>query len=196
MPRGRPDPFSQVADGGRFHLVPGLQILEQDRAQLDEPQCRLASGDDGVYARAIPVVWADATVAVAVQRRGITARTAVTLAGDEIDERCFISLLHGLPLFVTGQEPNGTLGAVSFWLEAQERGFWHSIRGQTPLAKRGDRPVGSGVVRSARERPGGSLRGALGDPSDQEVLGQCGQLVERGIKATDEIRFDRTGPGR
>ena len=27
MPRGRPDPFGQVADGGRVHLVPGLQIL-------------------------------------------------------------------------------------------------------------------------------------------------------------------------
>ena len=138
MPRGRPDPFSQVADGGCFHLVPGLQILEQDRAQLDEPQCRLASGDYGVHARAIPVVWADTTVAVAVQRRGVAARTAVTLAGDEIDERCFISLLHGLPLSVTGQGPNGTLGAVSFRPKAQERGFWHSIRGQTSPAKRGD----------------------------------------------------------
>ena len=152
MPRGRPDPFSQVADGGCFHLVPGLQILEQDRAQLDEPQCRLASGDYGVHARAIPVVWADTTVAVAVQRRGVAARPAVTLAGDEIDERCFISLLHGLPLSVTGQGPNGTLGAVSFWPEAQERGFWHSIRGQTPPAKRGDHRQGHRAFWPAPER--------------------------------------------
>ena len=98
MPRGRPDPFSQVADGGRFHLVPGLQILEQDRAQLDEAQRSLASGDDGVHAGTISVVGADAAVAVTVECRGVTARPAVSLAGDEIDERCFLSLLHRLPL--------------------------------------------------------------------------------------------------
>jgi len=87
MPRGRPDPFSQVADGGRFHLVPGLQILEQDRAQFDEAQRGLASGDDGVHAWAIRVVGADTTVAVAVEGRGVTARSAVALTGDQIDER-------------------------------------------------------------------------------------------------------------
>ena len=137
MPRGRPDPFSQVADGRCFHLVPGLQILEQDRAQLNEPQCRLASGDYGVHARAIPVVWADATVAVAVQCRGIAARPAVTLAGDEVDERCFISLLHGLPLSVTGQGPNGTLGAMSFWLEAQEWGVLAQYTRPNPSRQEG-----------------------------------------------------------
>jgi hypothetical protein len=103
MPRGRPDPFGQVPDRGGFHLVPGLQILEQDGAQLDQPQRRLASGDDGVHTGAIGVVRADATVAVAVESRGIAARSAVTLAGDEIDERCFLGLLHGLPLSVLGQ---------------------------------------------------------------------------------------------
>ena len=162
MPRRRPDPFSQVADGGRFHLVPGLQILEQDRAQLDEPQCRLASGDYGVHARAIAVVWADATVAVAVQRRGVAARTAVTLTGDEIDDRCFISLLHGLPLSVAGQGPNGALSAVSFWPKAQERGFWHSIRGQTPPAKRGDQLRGPGDSRDLRTPCVGAARGPAG----------------------------------
>ena len=30
MPRGRPDPLGQVADGGRVHLVPDLEILEQE----------------------------------------------------------------------------------------------------------------------------------------------------------------------
>ena len=98
MPRGRPDPFSQVADGGGFHLVPSLEILEQDRAQLDESQRSLASGDDGVHAGTISVVGADAAVAVTVECRGVTARPAVSLAGDEIDERCFLSLLHRLPL--------------------------------------------------------------------------------------------------
>jgi len=87
MPRGRPDPFSQVADGGRFHLVPGLQILEQDRAQFDEAQRGLASGDDGVHTGAIGIVRADAAVAVAVKRRGITAVSTIALAGDQIDER-------------------------------------------------------------------------------------------------------------
>jgi hypothetical protein len=108
MPRGRPDPFSQVADGGRFHLVPGLQILEQDRAQLDEAQRGLASGDDGVHARAVTVVRADAAIAVAVECCRVTARPAITLAGDQIDERCFLSLLHGLPLSVAGQGADGT----------------------------------------------------------------------------------------
>jgi hypothetical protein len=98
MPRGRPDPFSQVADGGRVHLVPALEILQQDRAQLDESQRSLASGDDGVHAGTISVVRADAAIAVTVQGRGVTARPAVSLASDEIDERCFLGLLHGLPL--------------------------------------------------------------------------------------------------
>jgi hypothetical protein len=100
MPRGRPDPFGQVADGGCVHLVPDPQILEQDWPQLDESQGRLASGDDGVYAGAVAVVGTDTTVAVAVQRRGIAATPTVTLTGDEIDERCFLGLLHGLPLSV------------------------------------------------------------------------------------------------
>ena len=86
MPRGRPDPFGQVADGGGFHLVPGLQILEQDRAQLDEAQRGLASGDDGVHAGAVTIVRADPAVAVAIEGCRVTARSAVTLTGDEIDE--------------------------------------------------------------------------------------------------------------
>jgi len=112
MPRGRPDPFSQVADGGGLHLVPGLQILEQDRAQLYEAQRGLAPGDDGVDARTVGVVRADAAVAIAVESCGVTAGAAVTLAGDQIDERCFLSLLHGLP-FCAGQ---GEWGPVRVWL--------------------------------------------------------------------------------
>ena len=103
MPRGRPDPLGEVPDGGGFHLVPGLQILEQDRAQLDEPQRRLASGDDGVHTGAVGVVRADATVAVAVEGRRVAARSAVTLTGDQIDEGRFLGLLHELPLSGTGQ---------------------------------------------------------------------------------------------
>ena len=104
MPRGRPDPFGQIPDGGGFHLVPGLQILEQDGAQLDEPERRLATGDDGVDAGAIAVVGTDTTVAVTVESGRIAAGSAITLAGDEIDEGCFLSLLHGLPLSARAPE--------------------------------------------------------------------------------------------
>ena len=103
MPRGRPDPLGQVADGGRVHLVAALEILEQERPQLDEPERRLATGDDGVDARAISVVGADAAVAIAIERRGVTARTTVALAGDEIDERRFLGLLQLDPLSELGQ---------------------------------------------------------------------------------------------
>ncbi len=103
VPRGRLDPLGQVSDGGCFHLVPGLQILEQDRAQLDETQRGLAPGDYGVHAGTIAVVRADPAVAVTVKCRCITARPAVTLTGDQIDERCFLGLLHGLPLYVLGK---------------------------------------------------------------------------------------------
>jgi hypothetical protein len=86
MPRGRPDPLSQIANGGRVHSVPGLEVLKQDRAELDEAQGRLAPGDDGVHAGTVAVVRADATVAVTVEGCGVAARPAVTLTGDEIDE--------------------------------------------------------------------------------------------------------------
>jgi hypothetical protein len=138
MPRRRPDPFSQVADGGCFHLVPGLEILEQDRAQLDEAQRGLASGDYGVHARAVRVVGADAAIAVAVQGRRVTARSAVPLTGDEIDERFFLGLLHGLPLcgLGKGRWGRGVGSCLESWGDPMCGGFWHSIRGQWHLAKR------------------------------------------------------------
>ena len=120
MPRRRPDPFGQVADGGRVHLVPGLKILEQDRAQLDESQRSLASGDDGVHAGTVAVMGADTTVAVTVEGGGIAASPAVALTGDEIDERRFLGLLHVLPLDTAGVSmvfswaggwPEGMLGS-------------------------------------------------------------------------------------
>ena len=95
MPRGRPDPFSQVADGGRVHLVAALEILEQERPQLDEPKGRLAPRDDGVHARAVAVVGTHTTVAVTVKRRCIAAVPAVPLTGDQIDEGGIFGLLHG-----------------------------------------------------------------------------------------------------
>jgi hypothetical protein len=75
-------------------LVLDLEVLEQDRAKLDQPEGGLASGDDGVHAGTVSVMWADSAVAVTVEGRRIAARSAVPLAGDEIDERCFLGLLH------------------------------------------------------------------------------------------------------
>jgi hypothetical protein len=86
MPRGRPNPLGQVANRGGVHSVAGLEVLEQDRAELDEAQGRLAPSDDGVHAGTIAVVGADAAVAVTVEGGPVTARPAVTLTGDEIDE--------------------------------------------------------------------------------------------------------------
>jgi len=42
-------------------------------------------------------VRADAAIAVAIESGRITARSAVALTGDEIDERCFLDLLHRGP---------------------------------------------------------------------------------------------------
>jgi hypothetical protein len=75
-------------------LIPDLEILEQDRAELDQAQGRLAPGDDGVDARTVAVVGADSAVAVTIERCRVAARAAIALAGDEIDERCFLGLLH------------------------------------------------------------------------------------------------------
>ena len=103
MPRGRPDPLRQVANSGGVHLVPDLEILEQDRPEFDQAQGRLAPGDDGVHAGTVAVVGAHAAVAVTVEGCRVAARSAVTLTGDEIDERRFLGLLQLVPLSVLGQ---------------------------------------------------------------------------------------------
>ena len=137
MPRGRPDPFSQVPDGGRFHLVPDLQILEQDGPQLDEPQRRLASGDDGVHAWTVAVVWANATVAVTVEGCGVAARPAVTLTSNQIDKRCFLGLLHGLPLSGAGQGERGVgHWCCRGWGRPGSAGFG-TVYGANPQSPRG-----------------------------------------------------------
>jgi hypothetical protein len=99
-PRGRPDPLREVANGGGIHLVSRLEVLEQDRTELDEPQGGLAPGDDGVHTGAVAVVRAYTAIAVTVECGRVAAIPAVTLAGDEIDERCFLGLLHVVPLLL------------------------------------------------------------------------------------------------
>jgi len=74
--------------------VSGLEILEQDRTELDESEGRLAPGDDGVHAGTVAVVGADAAVAVAVEGGRVAAGAAISFTGDEIDEGRFLSLLH------------------------------------------------------------------------------------------------------
>jgi hypothetical protein len=73
--------------------VSGLEILEEDRTELDESEGRLAPGDDGVHAGTISVVGADAAVAIAVESGGVAAGPAIAFAGDQVDEG-FLSLLH------------------------------------------------------------------------------------------------------
>jgi hypothetical protein len=85
----------------RRPLIPALEILEQERTQLDEPQGRLASRDDGVDAGTVAVVGAHAAIAVTVQGRSVAAGTAIALAGDQIDERGILGLLHGPSLYTT-----------------------------------------------------------------------------------------------
>jgi hypothetical protein len=104
-------------------LVPGLEILEQDRPQLDEPERRLAPCDDGVHAGTVAVVRAHTAVAVTVKGRCITARAAITLARDQIDERGVLGLLHGLP-------PVAALGTSERgWERPVEKRWWSCFGG-------------------------------------------------------------------
>jgi hypothetical protein len=66
--------------------VPGLEVLKQDRAELDQAECRFAPGDDGVHAGAVAVVGAHTAIAITVEGCGVTAGSTISLAGDEIDE--------------------------------------------------------------------------------------------------------------
>ncbi len=93
-PRGRPDPLDEVPDGGRVHLGPDPEVLQQDRTKLDQPQRCLAPGDDGVHAGTVRIVRTDSTVSVAIECGRVAARPTVALARDQVDERCFLGLLH------------------------------------------------------------------------------------------------------
>jgi hypothetical protein len=84
-------------------LVPRLEVLQEDRTELDQAEGRLAPGDDGVHAGTVAVVGTHAAVAVAVEGCRVAARPAVTLAGDEIDERRFLCLLQLVPLLELGR---------------------------------------------------------------------------------------------
>jgi hypothetical protein len=100
--RGRP----------RRPSVPDLEILEQDRTELDESEGRLAPGDDGVHAGAVAVVGADPAVAIAVQGGRVAAGPAVTFAGDEINEGRFLSLLHASLASLPGGHVSGRSDGV------------------------------------------------------------------------------------
>jgi hypothetical protein len=98
------DALDQVAQLGSLHLsgdylCPGTQSLEHDRTQLNDAQRCLAPSDDGVDTWTVSVVRADPAVSVAVQCHGITAGTALSFAGDEVDERVNECLLRGLSGF-------------------------------------------------------------------------------------------------
>jgi hypothetical protein len=101
--------------------VSSLEVLEQDRTELDESEGRLAPGDDGVHAGTVAVVGADAAVAIAVEGRRVAAVPAITFAGDEIDECRFLGLLQVIPLSSTrmgtaGSGRGGIAGVRGVWL--------------------------------------------------------------------------------
>jgi hypothetical protein len=102
-PRGRPDPLGQAANRGRVHSVARLEVLKQDRTELDQAKRRFAPGDDGVHAGTVAVVRADTAVAVTVERCRVAARSAITLACDEINECRFLGLLQLVPLSLLGR---------------------------------------------------------------------------------------------
>jgi hypothetical protein len=91
--------------------VSDLEILEQDRTELDEAEGRLAPGDDGVHAGTVAVVGADAAVAVAIEGGRVAARSAVAFTGDQIDEGRFLNLLHD-SLFPYGRRHRAWRGDV------------------------------------------------------------------------------------
>ena len=84
-----------VRENGGQYTHAAIWVI-QALAQLDEPQRRLAPGDDGVHAGAVAVVRAHAAVAIAVQGGGVTASPAVPFTGDQIDE-CGVFLRCELP---------------------------------------------------------------------------------------------------
>ena len=114
-PRGRGDPGGEVADGRLVHLAPCSHLLEQLRPELQDPERRLAAGDDGVHTGAIRIVRTWPAVAVAIEPGGVAAGPTIALARDQIGERLVTELrirrrkrLHGslsLPL-----EANAGLG--------------------------------------------------------------------------------------
>jgi len=81
------DAGGEIADSGVFQqLASRLGFLEQTRAKLDDPQRGLAPSDDGVDTGTVSVVWTYPAVAVAIERRGVTTGSALSLTGDEIHE--------------------------------------------------------------------------------------------------------------
>jgi hypothetical protein len=115
--------------------VSDLEILEQDRTELDQSEGRLAPGDDGVHAGTVAVVGADAAVAVAIEGRCIAAGAAVAFAGDEIHKGAFLGLLHAFLFPHTATGTRAWAGAT-FWVDAGGAGVSGSICGLFPYAKR------------------------------------------------------------
>ena len=131
------------------NLIPLPEVLEQDWAELDEPKGGLAPGDDGVHAGAVAVVRADAAVAIAVEGGGVTTGAAISLAGDQIDERCFLGLLHGsLSLVGQGRSAGGRrwgFGQAGSWPILRPRGFCREYRDSNRPRQEEEFPNHSGI---------------------------------------------------
>jgi hypothetical protein len=139
--------------GSRPVPLPASGVLEEDRAEFDQAQCALAPGDDGVHTGTVRVVGADAAVAIAVERSRITTVPAVALAGDEINECRFLSLLHKSPQYVTAIDPSSGGAPVK---EARDARGGPSIRLQIGIAK-GLKCAAARIIRAWRGC-GGRLR--------------------------------------
>ena len=140
------DPFSQIADLGELHLAGYLSAereaigLEQDRTELDDAQRSLAPGDDGVDTRTVSVVWADSAVAVAIERHGIAAITALALTRDQIHEwivKCLLCRLgiHDGPDSSSGPGQPNTPGTW-FHIHRRRHGLRRRVLGSMPAHAR------------------------------------------------------------
>src|SRR4029079_17447920 len=94
---------------------------------------------DGVHAGAVAVVGTDAAVAITVQGGGIAAGPTVPFAGDQIDERRFLGLLH-VSLSLLGRWGAARGLGDGILTDPRGRGVFESIRGEIPTAKR-EKPV-------------------------------------------------------
>ena len=99
------DAGGEVADGGRLHLAPCSQVLEQHGPELDDLERGLAAGDDGVHTGTIRIVRADPAVAVAVEPGGVAAGPTVALTRDQVGERLVTDLRTRAPRETASQFP-------------------------------------------------------------------------------------------
>lgn len=81
---------------------------------------------------------------------------------------------------------------------ARNGGFWHSIRGQTPIAKREIRfggwiPLGDSNLQPPRRDVAKSAAGVSGFAADEEVVSERAELVDCRVDPATQVGLDRAG---